>query len=406
VPDSAAFVKDTEPFRRELFAHCYRMLGSVPDAEDLVQETYLRAWRSYDGFEGRSSMRTWLYRIATNACLTALTKHERRVLPSGLSEPEPDYTKAPVAADPEVSWLQPIPDARVNPDPEAVVTARGDLRLALIASLQYLSARQRAVLVLRDVLAFPAAEVASMLGMTTVSVKSALQRARASLKDLAPAADEIAEPTAPQARALLDRYIAAFENADAPALERLLVQDVTLEATPFAGWFRGLATCVPFLREHVLGVPGYWRMLATSANGQPAAVCLTRGTDGTYQPYGVVVLTVTRDGVSGVVSFGDPALVPLFGVASPLPSLPHHPGFGVQSPNETPLGSRTIANQRSAPPSAVRPRSTRAPSAEVRRSVSSRSPTSRYSRVPGCGIAPVAARCSPPIPFSPSLMIQ
>ena len=321
MPDSAAFVKDTEPFRRELFAHCYRMLGSVPDAEDLVQETYLRAWRSYDGFEGRSSMRTWLYRIATNACLTALTKHERRVLPSGLSEPEPDYTKAPVAADPEVSWLQPIPDARVNPDPEAVVTARGDLRLALIASLQYLSARQRAVLVLRDVLAFPAAEVASMLGMTTVSVKSALQRARASLKDLAPAADEIAEPTAPQARALLDRYIAAFENADAPALERLLVQDVTLEATPFAGWFRGLATCVPFLREHVLGVPGYWRMLATSANGQPAAVCLTRGTDGTYQPYGVVVLTVTRDGVSGVVSFGDPALVPLFGLASALCSV-------------------------------------------------------------------------------------
>jgi RNA polymerase sigma-70 factor (ECF subfamily) len=323
VPDSAAFVRDTEPFRRELLAHCYRMVGSVPDAEDVVQETYLRAWRSYDGFEGRSSMRTWLYRIATNACLTALTKHERRVLPSGLSDQEPDYTKAPVAAGPEVSWLQPIPDALVSAgafggghlesaDPAAIVAERGNLRLALIASLQYLPARQRAVLVLRDVLAFPAAEVAGMLGMTLVSVKSALQRARARLRELAPVADEIAEPDAPQARELLNRYIAAFENADAAELERLLLQDVTLEATPFAGWFRGLATCVPFLRAHVLGSPGYWRMRATRANGQPAATCFTLGQDGTYHPYGVVVLTVARGGISEVVSFGDPALVPAF----------------------------------------------------------------------------------------------
>ena len=276
---------------------------------------------------GRSSMRTWLYRIATNTCLTALTKHERRVLPSGLSEPEPDYTQAPTLAGPAVSWLQPIPDALVRPgalggthpesaDPAVIVAERGDLRLALIASLQYLPARQRAVLVLRDVLAFPAAEVAGMLGMTTVSVKSALQRARTRLRELAPAADEIAEPDAPQARELLNRYIAAFENADAAELERLLLHDVTLEATPFGCWFRGRATCVPFLRAHVLGSPGYWRMRATRANGQPAAVCFTLGPDGTYQPYGVVVLTIARGGIGKVVSFGDPALVPLFPLAA------------------------------------------------------------------------------------------
>jgi RNA polymerase sigma-70 factor (ECF subfamily) len=159
VPDSASFVAATEGFRRELLAHCYRLLGSVTDAEDLVQETYLRAWRSYDGFEGRSSVRTWLYQIATNACLTELARHSRRTLPSGLGGPEPDPETFPAGAPPEVSWLQPIPDALVMPDsadPAAIITARESLRLALIASLQYLTPQQRAVLVLRDVLAFRA----------------------------------------------------------------------------------------------------------------------------------------------------------------------------------------------------------------------------------------------------------
>ena len=314
--DSAAFVRDTEPFRRELFAHCYRMLGSVHDAEDVVQETYLRAWRSHGGFEGRSSMRTWLYQIATNACLTALSKRGRRLLPSGLYGPEQDPGQAPAEAGPEVSWLQPVPDAMVMPDsadPAAIVAAREGVRLALIASLQYLPPRQRAVLVLRDVLAFPATEVAVMLGTTTASVKSALQRARDRLKEVAPAADQIAEPTAPQAKALLDQYIAAFENADAAALERLLLADVTLEATPLRTWFAGRKTCVPYLRDHVLGSPGDWRMLATSANGQPAAADYVRGEDGTYRPYGIVVLTVTSEGISRIVSFGDPGLLPVFG---------------------------------------------------------------------------------------------
>ena len=315
MPDNSGFIADTEPFRRELLAHCYRMLGSIQDAEDLVQETYLRAWRSYGGFEGRSSVRTWLYQIATNGCLTELAKRSRRMLPSGLCGPEQDPTAYLESAGTEVNWLQPAPDAMVTPDsadPAAIVTAREGLRLALIASLQFLPPRQRAILVLRDVLAFPATEVAVMLGTTTVSVKSALQRARARLKELAPAADQIAEPTESQARALLDQYITAFEDANAAALERLLLADATIEAPPLRTWFTGRTTCVPFLRDYVLGSPGDWRMLATSANGQPAAVAYTRDRDGNYQPYGICVLTVTGQGISQIRSFADPSLVGLF----------------------------------------------------------------------------------------------
>lgn len=314
--NSVGFVEATEPFRRELLAHCYRMLGSIQDAEDVVQETYLRAWRSYGGFEGRSSVRTWLYQIATNRCLTELAKHSRRMLPSGVSDPERDPDAYLEEAGAEVIWLEPAPDAMVIPDsadPAAVVAAREGVRLALIASLQYLPPRQRAVLVRRDVLAFPATEVAVMLGTTTVSVKSALQRARARLEELAPAADEITEPTAPQARALLEQYIAAFENADAAALERLLTQDAVIEATPLRTWFAGRKTCMPFLRNRLLGSPGHWRMLATSANGQPAAAAYTRDSGGNYQLYGICVLTVTGAGIRRISSFGDPSLVTVFG---------------------------------------------------------------------------------------------
>jgi RNA polymerase sigma-70 factor (ECF subfamily) len=316
VADSAGFVRETEPFRRELLAHCYRMLGSIQDAEDLVQETYLRAWRSYGGFEGRSSVRTWLYQIATNRCLTELARHSRRMLPSGLNGPETDPGAYLDDAGAEVSWLQPVPGAMVTPDsadPAAIVAAREGLRLALIASLQYLPPRQRAVLVLRDVLAFPAAEVAAMLGTTTVSVKSALQRARARLGELNLAAGQVTEPAGPLARALLDQYIAAFQNADAAALERLLTQDAVIEATPIRTWFAGRKICVPFLRDRLMRSPGDWRMLATSANGQPAAAAWTRDQDGTYRPYGICVLTVTGAGIRRITSFGDPGLVTVFG---------------------------------------------------------------------------------------------
>jgi RNA polymerase sigma-70 factor (ECF subfamily) len=316
VPDGAAFARATEPYRRELVAHCYRMLGSIQDAEDLVQETYLRAWQSYGGFEGRSSVRTWLYQIATNRCLTELAKRSRRVLPSGVSGPETDPDADLDEAGTEVSWLQPVPDSMVLPDtadPAAIVAARAGLRLALIASLQHLPPRQRAVLVLRDVLAFPATEVAVMLGTTTASVKSALQRARARLGELALADGQIAEPTGPGARARLVRCLSAFENADAAALERLLTEDVTLEATPLRSWFAGRTTGLPFLRDHLLGAPGDWRMLATSANGQPAAAAYLRDRHGIHRPYGICVLTVTGAGIRRISSFGDPRLVTVFG---------------------------------------------------------------------------------------------
>ena len=172
---------------------------------------------------------------------------------------------------------------------------------------------QRAVLILRDVLSFPAAEVAVVLGTSTAAVKSSLQRARARLRDLAPVADEIVQPTEPKARALLDQYISAFQNADAPALERLLCRDATLEATPFKTWFAGCKTCVPYLRSQVLGSPGDWLMLPTTANGQPAAVGYVRDGHGVYQAYGVVVLTVTDVGISNIYSFHQPSLATTFG---------------------------------------------------------------------------------------------
>jgi RNA polymerase sigma-70 factor (ECF subfamily) len=316
MPDSRDFAAHTEPFRRELLAHCYRMLGSLHDAEDVVQETYLRAWRGYGGFERRSSVRTWLYRIATNACLTALERRGRRVLPSGLSGPSDDPYGPPVPAGPEVSWLQPIPDALVAADPDdpaAVVVAREDLRLALVASLQLLPARQRAVLLLRDVLAFPAADVAAVLDISVAAVKSALQRARARMAEAAPSADALVEPDEPQARALLDRYIAAFENADAAAFEDVLREDAALEMVGSRTWFSGLRTCLRYITSPpVLGAPGEWRMVPTRANGQPAAVAYRRGPSGAHEPFGVAVLTVTEDGIGRIVVFADPDLVPAF----------------------------------------------------------------------------------------------
>jgi RNA polymerase sigma-70 factor, ECF subfamily len=312
---NSEFARDTEPFRRELIAHCYRMLGSLDDAEDIVQETYLRAWRSYDEFENRSSVRTWLHRIATNACLTALQHRSRRVLPSGLGGPSDDPHIAPAPAGPAVAWLQPIPDAVVDPaadDPAAMVVSRESLRLALVASLQHLPAQQRAVLLLRDVLAFQAAEVAAMLGTTVAAVRSALQRARATMKDAAPAPDEITEPSEPRARELLAQYIAAFETADVAALERALRHDAALEMVGSRTWFAGRTTCLPYLATYVLGSPGDWRMLAIIANGQPAAAAYRRGADGALRAFGIAVLTVTPTGIARIVVFSDPDLATAF----------------------------------------------------------------------------------------------
>jgi RNA polymerase sigma-70 factor (ECF subfamily) len=296
------FAADTESYRRELLAHCYRMLGSVDDAEDAVQETYLRGWRSYDTFQGRSSVRTWLYQIATNVCLSALSHRSRRFVPSGLGAPADDPMTPPTGAD--VPWVQPVPDAML--DPATIVVARESLRIALIATLQALPGRQRAVFILRDVLAWPAADVAQVMGISTAAVKSTLQRARARLEQQPPDVERAVEPG--RLDDVLKHYIAAVEEADGAALERLLRADAMVEATPWRTWFSGRATCVPFLTQQVLGSPGTWRLLPTGANGQPAAVAYHRG-----QAYGILVLTVTTTGIARINAFGEPELVERFG---------------------------------------------------------------------------------------------
>jgi RNA polymerase sigma-70 factor (TIGR02960 family) len=322
-PNQDRFCAETERFRRELLAHCYRLVGSAHDAEDLVQETYLRAWRSYAGFEHRASVRSWLYTIATNVCLTAVKPRPIRVLPSGLNGPQEDPGRPPRPVAPgEVSWVEPLPDAWITArpdDPEATVIDRETLRLAIIASLQHLPSRQRAILILRDVLAFSAAEAAQILDITTVAVKSGLQRARARLDGLDPGPAELLEPTDPRARALLHGYITAFERSDASLLEQVLRADATLEATPFRDWQAGRAACIHVVDTYVMGTPGDWRMIGTTANGQPAAVVYHRGPDGTLRADGVVVLTATATGVSHVIKFHDPALVGTFGFPDALP---------------------------------------------------------------------------------------
>ena len=249
------------------------------------------------------------------------------MLPSGLTGPGPsDRPPTPVAPG-EVSWLEPLPDhAPAVDDPAATVVARESLRLALIASLQHLPARQRAILILREVLAFSAAETAEILGTTTAAVKSGLQRARARLDELEPEPEELLEPTDQRARALLDGYIAAFERSDAGLLEQVLRTDATLEATPFREWQAGRENCIHLLDAYVLGAPGDWRMIATTANGQPAAVVYHRDADGALRAHGIVVLAPTATGVSRVIEFHDPALVALFGFPD---TLADRPGAGL-----------------------------------------------------------------------------
>jgi RNA polymerase sigma-70 factor (ECF subfamily) len=322
MPGSEDFARLTDPFRPELLAHCYRMLGSVHDAEDQVQETLIRAWRSYGEFEGRASLRTWLYRIATNACLRALENRSRRPLPSGLTEPSGDPEAPLAAARPEVLWLQPLPDALLRKefaDPASVATSRASVRLALIAALQYLPPRQRAVLILRDVLGWRASEVAGLAGISTAAANSVLQRARAHLKQVAPAQDEIREPAEPEQRTLLDRYAAAFENADVTALTQLLRDDAVFEMPPLPTWFAGRERIGRFLASRVFVRPGDFAMVLTAANGQPAFAAYLRGHDGVHRAHAVQVLTVPASGIAHVVSFNQPGLFPMFGLPQTLP---------------------------------------------------------------------------------------
>jgi RNA polymerase sigma-70 factor, ECF subfamily len=322
------FQELTGQYRRELLAYCYRMLGSVHDAEDLVQETYLRAWKSYERFEGRSSLRTWLYRIATNACLTALEGRGRRPLPTGLGAPSAD-PEAELVERPEVPWLEPVPDAAVGVgagtgDPAAVVTSRASVRLALITALQYLPARQRVVLIMRDVLGWRAAEVAKLLGSTTVAVNSMLQRARAQISELAPAEDDVTEPATARQRELLERYVTAFEKYDVAALVKLFSSDAVWEMPPFTGWYqtpgaigRLVASQCPAKRA------GDLMLRPAAANGQPAFGMYLRDEQGDYQAFQLHVLHLggpTGTEIDHVTVFFDLSLFPKFGLPDRIPA--------------------------------------------------------------------------------------
>ncbi|MEU7481615.1 sigma-70 family RNA polymerase sigma factor [Lentzea sp. NPDC042327] len=300
------FATAVDPYRRELLAHCYRMLGSLHDAEDLVQETYLRAWKSYDRFEGRSSVRTWLYRIATNACLTALESRARRPLPSGLGTRGATQDD-PLTQDHEVPWLEPFPT-----DPAAIVAERESTRLAFVAALQHVSPRQRAVLILRDVLRLSAAETADRLDMTVAAVNSALQRAHDRLKDLSE--DQVTEPGG--ARELLDRWVEAFVAKDIPAIVALFSEDVVWEMPPYPQWYRGPDMIAWHLVHQCPAVPGRARMIATEANGQPAYGLYLADGDGVFRPFNLQVLEVGHDRITRVSSFFDLSLFPRFGLPS------------------------------------------------------------------------------------------
>jgi RNA polymerase sigma-70 factor (ECF subfamily) len=313
------FVEKADPYRRELLAHCYRMLGSVYDAEDLVQETYVRAWRSYDRFEGRSSMRTWLHKIATNACLNALESRSRRPLPIGLGAPSSDPA-GPLDEQREVPWLEPLPDSLLDSDPASVVTGRESIRLAVVAAMQYLPARQRAVLILRDVLQWPAADVAEMLDMTVASVNSAMQRARAQLSSSTVSAEELTEPGEADKRELLDRFVAAFEAKDTAAMVQIFTKDAVWEMPPFTGWYSGAEDIARLIDLNCPAKgPGDMKLVPTMANGQHAFGLYLRDGD-TFRPFNLPVLTLTAQGVSHVSAFFDKRLFRTFGLPESLPA--------------------------------------------------------------------------------------
>jgi RNA polymerase sigma-70 factor, ECF subfamily len=307
------FDQRVEPFRTELLAYCYRMLGSAHDAEDLVQDTYLRAWRAraqYD--ETRASLRTWLYRIATNVCLTALEVRGRRPLPSGLvaaSDPLDPFVPGEHGA-----WLQPLPDSLLDGgDPARAVIDRSSLRLAFAAALQHLSARQRGALILRDVLRFSASEAAEILGTTVVSVNSSLQRARTRVKEVEVRSERLSEPSAAEQHAWVERYMTAFEQADVEGLKRLLTEDVIMEMPPMLNWFPGRDNYGRFM-EWVFEVAGTdWHLTAVAGNGQPGFAAYRR-VGAEYELHTLQIFTVTTEGISRNSVFQDPEVFAAFGL--------------------------------------------------------------------------------------------
>ena len=313
------FQARTEAHRRELLAYCYRMLGSVHEAEDLVQDTMLRAWQARDRYDERkASVRTWLYRIATNVCLTALRGRARRPLPSGLGGPstDPDTPLVPAF---DVPWLQPFPDSRLGDagDPAARAVRRDGMRLALIAAMQLLPARQRAVWVLREVLEFSAAEVAGLLDSSVASVNSALQRARAGLAGVVVVGgDDVGRPDDPAARRAVEAYVRAFEAADVAALVELLTEDVILEMPPVPLWYLGRDDYAAFIRRVFAMRGAGWRMTPTAANGQPAVAAFAPDPGGGHRLHTLQVFTVHSGKIAHTVVFQDPAVFAAFDLPS------------------------------------------------------------------------------------------
>jgi RNA polymerase sigma-70 factor, ECF subfamily len=320
------FLAQVEPLRRELTAHCYRMVGSVHDAEDLVQETYLRAWRAFHGFEHRSSLRTWMYQIATNTCLTALSKKERRTLPTGLGQPNADPGAA-LESRPEVPWLEPLPDTLIwgaaTPDPAEVVATRDNVRLAFVAALQHLTAQQRAALILCDVLAWRAREAAETLQISVAAVNSSLQRARAHLARVEEGEPPRVADDDERARDLIDRYVAAFEDYDVGAIVNLLTEDAVWEMPPYTGWYSGAADIGRLISDRCPAkAAGDMRIVRTSANGQPVLAVYMRETDGVHRAFQLQQLTLAHTGVAHVACYFDTGLFSAFDLPWELDSNP------------------------------------------------------------------------------------
>jgi RNA polymerase sigma-70 factor (ECF subfamily) len=319
--EDESFGAAIEPYRRELLVFCYRMLGSVDDAQDVLQETLARAWRAFDRYDpSRASVRTWLYRIATNACLDALKARRRRPLPADVGPvfDDPDAAFVPGF---EVPWLQPVPDAllgRSALDPAEAAIERSQLRLALVAALQLLPARQRAVLVLRDVLDLSAAEVAELLGTTAAAVNSALQRAKATLASAGADPEVVPEPAAEQ-RAVVDAFVAAFEAADIAGLTRMLHRDVVLEMPPMWNWYHGIADYRGFMVRVFRTRGTSWRCLPEAANGQPAIVAYREDPDEGFVIHSLQVFTVHGGQITRTSVFQDPDVLAHFEVPVRLP---------------------------------------------------------------------------------------
>ena len=309
-----------ERHRSELTAYCYRMLGSPSEAEDAVQEAFLRAWRGFDRFEGRAALRSWLYRIATNVCLDMLSSRGRRARPMDLG---PARTADTPLGDrlPEATWILPVPDGRVLPedgDPAEVAESRESIRLAFIAALQHLPPKQRAVLILREVLRWKAAEVAELLGTSVASVNSALQRARATLEATDMDAGDISEPMDEEQRALLARYVDAFERYDLDSLTSLLYQDATWSMPPYELWLQTHDDIRRWCLGPGIGCRGS-RLIPTVANGSPAFGQYKPSPEGGLEPWSLQVLEISGGRISGITFFLDTeTLFPLFGLPSRL----------------------------------------------------------------------------------------